>query len=117
MVGHQRGLGAGEDPFVEGDARVRASLFSNRVDIDFWNVHSIDRERSLTNFGFDDIPLESDGTFFGFDLGTVEGAFFGPAHEEVAGMFHKNDNDVTGSFGAIKSDSGSTPSSHMARGN
>ena len=51
------------------------------------------------------IPLKSDGTFDGFD----EGAFFGPAHEEVAGMFQKNANNVTGSnvtgsFGAVNRD-------------
>ena len=62
----------------------------------------MDGERSLPNFGFDDIPLSSDGTFDGFDEGNVEGAFFGPSHEEVAGMFQKNDNNVIGSFGAVK---------------
>ena len=55
-------------------------------------------ERSLANFGFDDIPLASDGTFDGFDEGNVEGAFFGPAHEEVAGMFQKNDNKCDREF-------------------
>ena len=55
-------------------------------------------------FGYDDIPLASDGTFDGFDEGQVEGALFGPAHQEVAGMFHKNANDVTGSFGAVRAE-------------
>ena len=104
MLGYEWGLDTGEDPFLEGHARVRASLYSNLVDIDFWNVYSIDRERSLANFGFDGISLASDGTFEDFDDGPVRGAFFGPAHEEVAGTFHKNDNNVTGSFGAVKSD-------------
>ena len=108
MLGYEWGLDTGEDPFLEGHARVRASLYSNLVDIDFWNVYSIDRERSLANFGFDGISLASDGTFEDFDDGPVRGAFFGPAHEEVAGTFHKNDNNVTGSFGAVKLDSGSS---------
>ena len=104
MLGYQSGLEAGEDPFVEGHASVRMSLYSNQVDIGFSNVLSVDRKRSLTNFGFDDISLASDGTFDGFDEGNVEGAFFGPSHEEVAGMFYKNDNSVTGSFGAVSLD-------------
>ena len=104
MLGHQRGLAAGEDPFVEGHASVRVSLYNNQVDIGFSNVRSMDRARSLANFGFDDIPLASDGTFDGFDEGNVEGAFFGPSHQEVAGMFQKNDNNVIGSFGAVKPD-------------
>ena len=103
-LGHQRGLAAGEDPFVEGHASVRVSLYNNQVDIGFSNVRSMDGERSLPNFGFDDIPLSSDGTFDGFDEGNVEGAFFGPAHQEVAGMFQNIVNKVIGSFGAVSLD-------------
>ena len=101
MVGYQSGLKAGEDPFVQGAARVRLSFRSESVDIDFAGVRSMDLTRSLDNFGFEDIRLAADGTFDGLDGGHVEGAFFGPAHEEAAGMFHKNANSVTGSFGAV----------------
>ena len=104
MLGHQRGLAAGEDPFVEGRASVSVSLYNNQVDIGFSSLRSMDRARSLANFGFDDISLASDGTFDGFDEGNVEGAFFGPAHQEVAGMFQNNVNEVTGSFGAVDTD-------------
>ena len=104
MLGHQSGLAAGEDPFVQGRAQVSVSLRRNQVDIAFFGVQSMDRERSLSNFGYDDIPLESDGTFDGFDEGPMEGAFFGPAHQEVAGMFHNSVNKVTGSFGAVNRD-------------
>ena len=104
MLGYQQGLAAGEDPFVEGHASVRVSLYNNQVDIGFSNVRSMDRARSLANFGFDDISLASDGTFDGFDEGNVEGAFFGPSHQEVAGMFQNNVNKVIGSFGAVDTD-------------
>ena len=65
------------------------SFQRDQVDIGFSGVTSMDFERTLTNFGFDNIPLQSDGTFDGFDGGQVEGAFFGPEHQEVAGMFHQ----------------------------
>ena len=104
MIGYQWGLEAGEDPFVQGHARVHVSFESDQVNIDFSDVRSVDFKRSLTSFGFDNIPLKSDGTFDGFDEGNVEGAFFGPAHQEVAGQFNKNDNQVIGSFGAVKPD-------------
>ena len=104
MVGHQSGLGPDEDPFVQGRAEVSVSLFSSEIDIDFSGVRSMDRARSLTDFGYADIPLGSDGTFGGFDRGHVEGAFFGPAHEAVAGMFQSNANHVMGSFGAVAQD-------------
>ena len=104
MIGYQWGLEAGEDPFVQGHARVHVSFGRDQVNIDFSDVRSADFKRSLTSFGFDNIPLKSDGTFDGFDEGNVEGAFFGPAHQEVAGQFNKNDNKVIGSFGAVKPD-------------
>ena len=102
MVGYQSGLEAGENPFVQGDARVSLSLISNDIDIAFTGVMSMDLARSLESFGFPAIPLEADGTFAGHFHGFVEGAFFGPAHEEVAGMFQKNANNVIGSFGAVR---------------
>ena len=104
MVGYQSGLGPGEDPFVQGRAEVSVSLFSDEVNIDFSGVASMDRARSLTDFGYADIPLGPDGIFDGYDEGNVEGAFFGPAHEEVAGMFQNNANQITGSFGAVGRD-------------
>ena len=81
MVGRQyRGLARGEDPFVEGHARVSVSLSRGEVDIGFTGVTSIDRERELADFGFDAIPLESGGTFFygRRTQGSVEGGFFRP---------------------------------------
>ena len=104
MVGHQSGVAAGEDAFVQGHATVSVSPFSSEVDIDFAGVISMDRARTLTDFGFDDIPLGTDGSFEGYNRGHVEGAFFGPSHEEVAGMFQHNVNQVMGSFGAVAQD-------------
>ena len=104
MVGQQWGLQPGEDPFVQGHAMVSLSLFSSEVDIDFTNLTSMDRARTVADFSLEDIALASDGTFEGYDQGLVEGAFFGPSHEEVAGMFHHGVNQVMGSFGAIAQD-------------
>ena len=102
MVGRQSGLAAGEDPFVQGAARVSVSLSRGEVDIGFTGVTAMDRGRSVADFGFAAVPLGSDGTFFGYDQGHVEGAFFGPAHEEVAGAFQNNANSVLGAFGAVQ---------------
>ena len=101
MVGYQSGLEADENPFVQGDARVRVSFGRDRVAVGFSGVTSMDFRRPVESFGFDNIRLEADGAFDGFDRGHLEGAFFGRAHEEVAGMFQNNDNNVTGSFGAV----------------
>ena len=102
MLGYQAGLEPGEDPFVQGHARVDVSLYRNTVDVDFSGIRSLDGERRVFGFGYDDIGLLEDGSFAGFDDGRMEGAFFGSAHEEVAGMFHNNARSVTGSFGAVR---------------
>ena len=105
MVGYQRGgVAHDEDPFVQSHATVSVSLFSSEVDIDFSGATSMDRARSLTDFGYADIPMGFDGTFRGFDEGPVEDSFFGPAQEEVAGVFQNSANQVMGSFGAVGQD-------------
>ena len=104
MVGYQSGLDSGEDPFVQGHARIEVSFDSQSVDIGFSGVASMDLARGLPDFGFGNISLSSDGTFDGFDGGPAEGGFFGPAHQETAGMFRKNDYRIIGSFGAVARD-------------
>ena len=116
MVGYQRGVAPGEDPFVRGHASLAVSFGSERLDILFSGVRSADLKRSLANFGFDDVPLKSDGTFEGFDRGHVEGAFFGPSHGEAAGLFQRNDNRVIGSFGAVRPGAGTAAASSVAGG-
>lgn len=107
LVGYQSefDLPSGSDPFVKGRARVTLGVgFGNDsvdVDIDFDWITSMDGQRTLAAFGFRDIKLRADGTFAGSDDGLVGGAFFGPAHEEVAGTFYKNSNEIMGSFGAV----------------
>ena len=97
MLGYQSGQAAGENPFVQGLATVKFSLSDNRVGVAFSEVASRGGKRELDDFDFEDIGLQADGTFRG---GGMDGAFFGPSHEEAAGGFHHNATSVTGSFGA-----------------
>ena len=78
------------------------SFGRDRVDIDFSDVKSLGQSRNVPDFGFSNLALVSDGTFSGYDGGNSEGAFFGPADEKAAGMFFKNDNQVSRSFGAVR---------------
>ena len=66
----------------------------------FSEVASRDGKRVLSDFGFKDLQASADGTFRGGAEGIIDGAFFGPAHEEAGGMFHHNAAQVIGSFGA-----------------
>ena len=58
MVGHQGGLEAGKEPFVQGNAKVSVSFGRNQVDIGFTGVTSTDFKRSLADFGFRRYPAE-----------------------------------------------------------
>ena len=101
MLGYQGGHAARDDPFVEGLATVEYSLSANLVDVAFSEVASRDGQRDPPDFGFEGLRPQADGTFAGGgDSGHLNGAFFGPRHEEAAGAFHHNATHVTGSFGA-----------------
>ena len=100
MLGYQYRHDAGEDPFVRAHATIDFFPATNLAKVEFSKVASRDRQRSLPDFGFDDVRLQANGTFSGSSAGILNGAFFGPGHEEVAGVFHHNAAGVTGSFGA-----------------
>ena len=101
MLGYQGGRPSGETPFVEGLASIDFSLSDNRMDVVFSEVASRDGQRDLPDFAFEDLQVEEDGTFASADTaGTMDGALFGPSQVEVAGAFHHDTTDVTGSFGA-----------------
>ena len=101
MLGYQGWQDAGENPFVQGRATIDFYLSTNLVEVAFSEVTSRDGQRTLTDFGFDDIRPQANGTFAGGDAaGILNGAFLGSGHEEAAGSFHHNAASVTGSFGA-----------------
>ena len=103
MLGYRHGLAAGDDPLVEGRASVRLSLPANDLDVRFTGVASRDGRRRLAGFGFENTPVQADGTFAGGGgSGSLRGTLLGPAHEEVAGAFHHDAAQVTGSFGAVR---------------
>ena len=103
MLGYRHSHAAGEDPFVEGQANLELSLPGSVLDVAFSGVVSLDREHRLDDFGFENIPMQDDGTFAGGGrTGALRGALFGPAQEEAAGAFHHNAALVTGSFGAVR---------------
>ena len=100
MLGYERAHQFGENPFVEGVATVDYHLSTNLVDVAFSEVESRDAQRTLPDFGFEDLRTLADGTFWGGAAGVLNGAFLGTGQEEVAGAFSHNATYVVGSFGA-----------------
>ena len=103
MLGYRHGEAADDDPFVEGLASVEYSLPTSDLAVAFSEVATRDGRRRLADFGFEDTPLQADGTFVADGgSGSLRGVLFGPAQEEAAGTFHHNAARVTGSFGAVR---------------
>ena len=84
---------------VQGDADISADLSNSgdmSVDVEFSNIVDLNSGRSINDMTWADLSVNGGS----FDGGTIEGSFFGPQHEEVAGVFHRN--NVMGAFGASR---------------
>ena len=82
---------------IQGDADISAELSGvgdMSIDIGFSNIKDLNSGGSVADMSWADISVVN-GSFDGF---RIEGSFYGPQHEEVAGVFER-DNYV-GAFGA-----------------
>ena len=69
----------------------------------FTEVWDVKRNTKLDDMHWNNIPLLGDGTFHDGgqqtgDFATISGAFLGPNHEEVGGVFDRD--HIVGAFGA-----------------
>ena len=107
MSGYNYRAETGVDRHVHGDATVDYRFSTGTLDVEFANIESRDAKSTLEDITFEDIEPTSEGTFRRNDrTGHIEGALFGPAHEEAAGRFQSWEcgstgcaSQVTGSFG------------------
>ena len=98
MVGRNSDIGSSTvSNVVQGDAAISAEPSGSggmSVDVAFSNIKDLNSGGSMADMTWKDISV-IDGSF---DGGNIEGSFFGPQHEEVAGVFERN--YVIGAFGA-----------------
>ena len=84
---------------IRGDAAVIYDFDRSAVNVSFTNIRNIERNAPLGNMGWSSVPVSLDGSFQQSGTsGDVEGTFYGPAHEEVGGIFFGSDS--LGAFGA-----------------
>ena len=81
---------------IQGDATISADIAGAGMSLDimFSNIVDLNAGRSMSNMTWNDLAVVN-GTFEG---SSIAGGFFGPQHEEVAGVFDRN--QVIGAFGA-----------------
>lgn len=68
------------------------------VDVDFTNVHDLDTGGMRDPMSRDDIAVEGGAFETGSNGDRIEGRFYGSDHEEVGGVFERD--QVLGAFGA-----------------
>ena len=85
---------------VHGDATVTVDFATAETAVAFTNILNLARGTSLPSMRWSDLAIDSSGRFSARSGGTASlvGTFYGPNHEEVGGVFERN--DIAGAFGA-----------------
>ena len=99
MVGGDTSLTAYRGNRIMGDATLTFDLSREDIDVTFTNIRDIDAGRLHGHITWQNIPVTSGSfardIFFG---NSIDGRFYGPNHEEVGGVFERN--QIAGAFGA-----------------
>ena len=100
MIGRSSDPDEVEKPgaLVLGDSRLTFDFARNDIDVALTSIRS-DNGESYPDITWDNIPTQN-GVFEGSQGGYVTGAFYGPGHEEVGGIFERN--QLIGAFGASR---------------
>ena len=84
---------------IRGDADLTIANFADpKLDVAFTNIRDVDADRARADMAWDDVPMTNGGFETGSDGNSIQGKFYGPNHEEVGGIFERD--QVIGAFGA-----------------
>lgn len=102
MVGMST-AGASTGNRLQGDATLTYTIAGGSAELDaaFTDIVDLDRTaaHSIRTVNFNDVPVQPNGTFAsGMPDARISGAFYGPGHAEVIGVFEQP--SMTGAFGA-----------------
>ena len=88
-----------DNDIVHGNATIDIDdLSAADVDVLFSNIRNLnDRSARIDDLMWDNLTLGANGTFSGMN-NSIQGVFYGPAYEEVGGIFDMN--NIIGAFGA-----------------
>ena len=81
---------------VRGDASVTVDFAAAQIDVTFGNIEDLSANTRHPDIIWTDLPLMAGG----FRSDTIEGRFYGQDHEEVGGIFNRN--NLHGAFGATR---------------
>ena len=99
MVGGDASLTANRGNRIMGDATLTFDLSREDINVAFANIRDIDAGRPHGNITWQNIPVTSGSFASDISFGnSIDGRFYGPNHEEVGGVFERN--QIAGAFGA-----------------
>ena len=98
MVGGDTSLTASRGNRIMGDATLTFDLSQSDIDVTFTNIRDIDAGRPHGPITWQNIPVTSGSFSTGFIGNSIDGRFYGRNHEEVGGVFERN--QIAGAFGA-----------------
>ncbi|MCY4540783.1 MAG: transferrin-binding protein-like solute binding protein [Rhodobacteraceae bacterium] len=101
MVGTDIGAAASRPALVRGDADVTVADFNNpRIDVTFTNVRNVNGGGMKDDMNWNGLELTLGRFKEGSDGDSIQGTFYGPNHQEVGGIFERN--EMIGAFGASR---------------
>ena len=80
---------------IQGDAAVTVDFATNNAGVAFTNINDLDTLSGLPSMEWSGLAIGADGRFGASD---IKATFYGPNHEEVGGVFQRN--EIVGAFGA-----------------
>ena len=104
MVGADVGATAARNSKIQGDAKITIADFDDPVaSIAFTNIHDLDARGRRPDMIWSAIPVTAGGferAGEGAVKNVIRGKFYGPNHEEVGGIFERD--QILGAFGAAR---------------
>ena len=99
MAGVDTGGEATKGNRIQGDAEIAIEDFDDpKAGVRFTGIHDLVTGDARPDMIWSEIPLTAGSFMTGSDGDSIAGRFYGPNHEEVGGVFDRN--DVIGAFGA-----------------
>lgn len=98
MVGGDNSNTANKGNRIQGDAMLTFDLANVDLGIAFTNIRDLDAGGLHSNMTWSDVPVTGGQFGTGSTGDSIEGQFYGPNHEEVGGIFERN--EIIGAFGA-----------------
>ena len=104
MVGADVSQTATRGNLIQGDAEITIADFADpQVDVAFTQIFDLETETQRSDMNWSGIQVTAGGFASGTDGNSIEGRFYGSNHEEVGGIFERD--QVLGAFGGSRSSS------------